>query len=86
MHKASQVELEFESVGYEDRGKPEYPKKSLPDQRREPTTNSDHVLRRRRDLNPGHTRGRLVVSPLSHPCFSANNKKGKSIPRIHTSS
>ena len=69
MHKASQVELEFKNVGYEDRGKPEYPKKSLPDQRREPTTNSTHVLRRRwDDLNPGHTGGRLVVSPVTHPC------------------
>ena len=64
MHKASQVELEFKNVGYEDRGKPEYPEKSLPNQRREPTTNSTHALRRRRDLNPGHTGGRLVVSPL----------------------
>ena len=64
MHKASRVELEFESVGYEDRGKPEYPEISLPDQRREPTTNSNHVQRRHRDLNPGHTGGRLVVSPL----------------------
>ena len=64
MHKASQVELEFESVDYEDREKPEYPEKSLPHQRREPTTNSTHVLRRRWDLNPGDTGGRLVVSPL----------------------
>ena len=64
MHKASQVKLEFESVGYEDREKPEYPEKSLPDQRRGAITNSTHVLRRRRDLNPGHKGGRPVVSPL----------------------
>ena len=41
---------------FEERGKPEYPKKNLlSEQRREPTTNSTHIWRRHRDLNPGHT-------------------------------
>ena len=40
--------------------KPEYPKKNLSEQRREPTTNSTYTWRRRRDLNPGHIGGRLA--------------------------
>ena len=39
---------------FEERGKPEYPEKNLLEQRRESTTNSNHIWRRRRDLNPGH--------------------------------
>ena len=34
------VELEFENVGFEERGKPEYPEINLSEQGREPTTNS----------------------------------------------
>ena len=49
-----QIELEFGSVGFEERGKPEYPEKNLSEKRREPTTNSTHIWRRRRELNPGH--------------------------------
>ena len=55
---------------FEQRGKPEYPEKNLSEQRREPTTNSTHMWRRRRDLNPGHVGGRRVLSPLRHPYFS----------------
>ena len=50
-----------------ERGKPEYLEKNLPEKRREPTTNSTHIWRRRRDLNPGHIGGRRVLSTLSHP-------------------
>jgi len=28
---------------FEERGKPEYPGKNLPEQRRDPTTNSTHI-------------------------------------------
>ena len=41
------IELEFGSVGFEERGKPEYPEKNLSEQRREPTTNSTHIWRGR---------------------------------------
>ena len=68
--RAFQIELEFGSVGFfEERGKPEYLEKNLSEQGREPTTNSTHIWRRRRDLNPGHIGGRQVLSPLRHPCF-----------------
>ena len=53
---------------FEGRGKPEYPEKKLSEQGREPATNSTHIWRRRRDLNPGHTGERQVLSPLHHPC------------------
>ena len=46
--RAFQIELEFESVGFRGEGKsPEYPQKNLSEQRREPTTNSTHIWRRR---------------------------------------
>ena len=49
------VELEFGNVGlFEETGKPEFPEKNLSEQRGEPTTNSAHFWRRRRDLIPGH--------------------------------
>ena len=51
---------------FEERGKPEYPEKNLLEQGREPTTNSTHIWRRRRDLNPGHIGGRPALSPLRH--------------------
>ena len=51
---------------FEERGKPEYPEKNLSEQGREPTTNSTHIWRRRRDLDPGHIGGRRVLSPLRH--------------------
>ena len=46
---------------------PEYPEKNLSEQRREPTTNSNHIWRRRRDLNAGNIGGRRALSPLRHP-------------------
>jgi len=39
----SKLELDFEMLGFEERGKPEYPGKNLSEQRREPTTNSTHI-------------------------------------------
>ena len=41
--------------------------KNLSEQRRESTTNSTHIWRRRRDLNPGHISGKRALSPLHHP-------------------
>ena len=38
--RALQIELEFGSVGFEERGKPEYPEKNLSEQRGEATANS----------------------------------------------
>ena len=58
----------LEMLVFEERGKPEYPEKNRSEQRREPTTNSTHIWRRRRDLNPGHIGGRRVLSTLGHPC------------------
>ena len=52
---------------FEERGKQEYPEEKLSEQVREPPTNSTHIWRRRRDLNPRHIGGRLVLSPLRHP-------------------
>ena len=52
---------------FEERGKPEYPEKNLSEQGREPTTNSTHIWRRRRDLNPGHIGGRRVRLTTAPP-------------------
>ena len=57
----------LEMLVFEERGKPEYPEKNLSEQRREPTTNSTHIWRRRRGLNPRHISGRRELSPLHHP-------------------
>ena len=58
----------LEMLVFEEREKAEYPEKNLPEQRGQPTTNSTHIWRRHRDLNPGHShRGRRVLSPLRHP-------------------
>ena len=57
----------LEMLVFEERGKPEYPEKNLSEQRREPTTNSTHIWRRRCELNPGHNKRRRVFSPLRHP-------------------
>ena len=48
--------------------KPEYQEKILSEQEWEPTTNSTHKWRRRRETNPHHTGGRRVLSSLGHPC------------------
>ena len=52
---------------FEERGKPEYPEKNLSEQRREPTPNSTHIRRHRRELNPDHVGERRALSPLRHP-------------------
>ena len=52
---------------FKERGKPEYPEKTLSEQGREPTTNSTHIWRRRQDSNLGHIGGRRALSPLRHP-------------------
>ena len=46
------------------RGKPEYPEKKLLEQRKEPTTNSTHIWRRRRI----RTQAILVGGKCSHRC------------------
>ena len=51
---------------FKARRKPEYPEKNLSEQRRELATNSTHIWRRLRDLNPGHIGGRRVLSPLRY--------------------
>ena len=61
--------LEFESVGFEDRGKPNHREKNLSVQGTLPTTNGTHKWRRRVDFNLDHIGGGRVLSPLLHPCF-----------------
>jgi len=48
---------------FEERGKPEYPEKNLSEQGREPTTNSTHIWRRRRNLNLDRCGGRRALPP-----------------------
>ena len=48
-----QIELNLEVLVFGERGKLEYPEKNHLEQRREPTTNSTHIWRRRWDLKPG---------------------------------
>ena len=43
--------LNLEMLVFEERGKPQYPEKNFAEQGKEPTTNSTHIWRRRRDLN-----------------------------------
>ena len=63
----------LETLVFEERGKPEYSEKNLLKQRREPTTNSTHIWRRRRYLKPGHIGGRQSISPLRHPFPKTKN-------------
>ena len=42
----------------------EKPMKNVSEQGREPTTNSTHIWRRDRELNPDHIGGKRVLSPL----------------------
>ena len=42
--------------------------KNLVEQGGEPTTNSTHIWRQHRDLNPGHIGGKWALSALCHPC------------------
>ena len=49
------------------------------EQRREPTSNSTHVWRCCRDLNPGHIGGRRVLSPLRHHFCPKSEVNAKSL-------
>ena len=60
----------------EERGKPEYTKKNLSEQRRELTTNSPDKWYRRRDLNPDHIGGRRVLSISAPPCSPGEKMAG----------
>ena len=62
----SRSDWNLEVLVFEERGKPEYPEKNLSEQRRESTTNSTHIWRRRLDSNPGHIGRRRVLLPLRH--------------------
>ena len=53
------VELEFRN---------EYSEKKPLGAKERTTSISNHIWRRRRNLNLGHTGGRRVLSPLLHPC------------------
>ena len=54
---------------FKERGKPEYLKKNLSEQSREPTTNSTYIRWRRvRESNPGHIGDRRALSTLHNPC------------------
>ena len=71
------MELEFESVGqvFEERGKPEYPKKNLAEQleRTNNILNPHMEWTPRPDLNPSYmysSCGRLALSPLRHYLYS----------------
>jgi len=56
-----------ETLVFEERGKPEYPEKNLSEQKREPTTNSTHILRPVRENIPIHIggpeAGALTIAP-----------------------
>ena len=56
----------LERLDNEEKGKLENPEKNLSEQRREPTTNSTYIWRRRRDLNPGYAGGRRALLTLGH--------------------
>ena len=55
---------------FEEREKLVYPEKNHLEQRREPTTNSVHIIMvSMPGLNPNLIGGRQVLLPLSHLCF-----------------
>ena len=56
----------LEEFVFMERGKPKYPEKNLPYERREPTTNSTHIWGQRQNLNPGDIGGRRVLLPPGH--------------------
>ena len=66
----SRLNWNLEVFVSQERIKPEYQEKILSEQEWEPTTNSTHMWRRRRETNPHHTGGRRVLSSLGHPCPS----------------
>ena len=55
VHSRSNWNLEV--LVFKERGKLEYLEKNLSEERREPTTNSTHIWRRRQDSNLGHIGG-----------------------------
>jgi len=61
--------LEFGNVGFWGEGKTGVLGEKPLGAKREPTTNSTHIWRRRRDLNPGHIGGGRALSPLSNHLF-----------------
>ena len=67
---------------FKERGKPEYSDKYLSEQRREPTTNSTHIWRRRQDLNLRRIGGRRALSPLHHHFLRLY---GQDPPKVKTS-
>ena len=69
MSVRSRSNWNLEMLVFKDRGKPEYLEKNPSEQMRAPTTNSTHIWLQHQDLNPGHTGGRWVLSPLRHPCY-----------------
>ena len=60
---------------FEEGGKAEYTEKNLSEQRREPTTNSTHIWRRRQDLNPGHIGSREASTLTTTPSLASQNQK-----------
>ena len=65
-----QIELESGNVGFWGGGKTGGPGEKLSEQGREPTTKlNPNTWRLVRELNPGHTGGSWVLSPLCHPRF-----------------
>ena len=67
----SRSNLNLEVLVFKERGNLEYPEKTLSEQGTEPTTNSTHIWRWHRDLNPRHisahqcgASGLITVPPL----------------------
>ena len=71
---ALQIELEFGSVGFWAGELIRVPGENLSEQGIEPTTNSCHIWRRCRDINPGQIGGKRALSPLHHPCSRKENR------------
>ena len=65
----------LEMLVLEERGKPEYPEKTLSEQRRGGERRGEE-RRRGEDINPGRIGGRQALSPLCHPllpkCLTLN--------------
>ena len=71
---------------FEKRGKPEYPEKNLSEQRIEPATNSNHLRRRRWDLNTGHIGGRQELSVPRYALLpKISNTTSTNTTKLHVS-